>query len=653
VKDQPEQRGSMEQKSYNDGGVIDSSCGIVNCNANNKNAPLTYTVYAILALIVLVSAVIIADAAVNANKVRHGVNVVGTEASGKNRAELVGSLNNMEARMRENTIKIVYRKKSWNVNAEDFDIRIDKNTTVKKAMAYGRSGSTLSRIKTRIGLWFNHVTLKPAIKTDRNKMDALITGIGKSIDKIPEDAAIKIVEGRAVSTNSKNGLAVNKKALTQMIVDGVMYKKKMIDLPVIVVRPDIEEENLEPTLIEVKQMVKEPIVLKYREDSWNMSTDDLTGWIEFEKVRNGDRWNLEAKFDKDQISAFIEQSAKKIVTEPKDAEFKIEGDKVTVVPGSNGTKVDLDKAYEDITNVCISDADREVMLATETSEPKLTTEDANKMGIRDKVSGFSTTFSSKQTSRVHNIRTLAAALDGSILAPDQTFSFNDTIGPRTAAKGYKEAPAIVNGELVPSLGGGVCQVATTLFNTIFFGGFEVVERHNHSFFISHYPTGRDATVAWGGPDLRFKNDSDSYLLIKAGTTPGSITINFYGTKRNLKVDYKTVGPNNYRPSTVQTVKDPGLPEGVKKVVDKGFSGRDVTVYRTVTIDGVVYKKNTFTSKYNPKKTVVHLGTGPDPKKPAEEAGDAGEAVDTQKPQESTAEEQTIPTHPEDAPGTQQ
>ncbi len=97
---------------------------------------------------------------------------------------------------------------------------------------------------------------------------------------------------------------------------------------------------------------------------------------------------------------------------------------------------------------------------------------------------------------------------GRCIAPGETFSFNGTVGPRTAEKGYQEAGAIVNGELVPQLGGGICQVGTTIFNTVFESGLPVVERHNHSFYISHYPKGRDATVSWGGPDFKFRNDTD-------------------------------------------------------------------------------------------------------------------------------------------------
>ncbi|MBI4733418.1 MAG: VanW family protein, partial [Rubrobacteridae bacterium] len=606
----------MDQNSMNSESVSGNNCGIVNCNTNKKKkTPLTYATYIILAMVGLIAVIIIGDAAINTNKVRVGVEIVGIDAGGKTKGELSKDLDALETKILKNDLVLVHPKKNWNLDAKSFGMRIDKTATINEAMSYGHTGSAIKRLKTRINLWFKPVKVKPTLSFSKNDFDSLIAEIDKkeekvpedlsfskrdfdsliaeidkTVEKVPEDAAIKIVDGRAVSTNSKDGLAVNKSVLYSTLRDAIIAGDKSVDLPVIVVKPDITEADLETTLSDVKQMVKEPMLLRFGADEWKISTDELTDWIEFEKVRQGDRWNLNATFEKDMLTTFIEQSTKKLVTEPKDAEFKIVGDKVAITPSVSGSKVDYEKAYNDVLSICEQDAVREVLLETTTCEPKLTTEDANQMGIIEKVSSFSTTFNAGQTSRVHNIRTLAAALDGNLLAPGQVFSFNGAIGPRTAAKGYREAPAIVNGELVPSLGGGVCQVATTLFNTIFFGGFEVVERHNHSFFISHYPTGRDATVSWGGPDLKFKNDSDSYVLIKTVTTKGSITISFYGTKRNLKVDYKTAGPSNYRPTTIKTVNDPGLPKGTRKIVDKGFSGRDVTVYRTVTVDGEVYKK---------------------------------------------------------------
>jgi vancomycin resistance protein YoaR len=639
----------MEQKQRNDGGLVDSSCGIISCDSIKARNPFMVALYTVFAIVLLIAAIVIADAAFNSNKIRGGVNITGIDASGKTRSELAKPLDNLESKLRDNKLKIIHDDESWIVDANDYGLKVDKNATIDKAMSYGRIGSLSNRFKSRIGLWFKPVAITPVVSFNKAKLDELFSTIGKKVERLPEDAAIKIVDKNAVSSKSKDGLAIDKNVLSAGITDGIISDKETMTLPMVVVKPDITETNLESTVAEVKQMVKEPIVLKYRADSWDISTDELADWVEFEKVRQRDSWALDAKFDKDQLVAFIEESTKKITVEPKDAEFSIVGDKVTIVPGAVGVKVNLAKAYDDITNVCESDAAREIMLETKTKEPKLTTEDAEKMGIKEKVSSFTTTFNAGQTSRVHNIKTLAGSLDGNLLAPGQVFSFNGTIGPRTAAKGYREAPAIVNGELVPSLGGGVCQVATTLFNAIFFGGFKVVERHNHSFFISHYPTGRDATVSWGGPDLKFKNDTDTYILIKTKTTAGSITIDFYSTKRNIKVDYKTAGPSNFRPSTTQTVNDPSLPKGVKKVVDKGFSGRDVTVYRTVTLDGETHAKDTFVSKYAPKKTIVHVGTGAAPvttdqdtaadgsatgSKPAPGTDDTGSQSPSVQPQDS-------------------
>ena len=201
--------------------------------------------------------------------------------------------------------------------------------------------------------------------------------------------------------------------------------------------------------------------------------------------------------------------------------------------------------------------------------PKLTTEKARAMGITDRLSTFTTDFDPGNKPRVNNIRTLAKAIDGSLIPPGATWSFNGQVGERTAAKGYKEANAIVNGKLVPQLGGGICQVATTVFNAIFFSGEPVVERSNHSFYISHYPKGRDATVNWGGPDLKFKNDTGHYILLKTSTSASSIQVSLFGTSPGYHVTYKTGPLTQTGGYPTQQTSDPHLPVGTTVVQDSG------------------------------------------------------------------------------------
>ena len=222
---------------------------------------------------------------------------------------------------------------------------------------------------------------------------------------------------------------------------------------------------------------------------------------------------------------------------------------------------------------------------------------------------------------MNNIHLLGDSLDGKLVKPGGTFSFNGAIGQRTASKGYQEANAIVDGKLVPQLGGGICQVGTTLFNTVFRSGLPVLERRNHSFYISHYPKGRDATVSWGGPDLKFKNDTGHWLLVSVSYSSSSITISLYGTDPGLDVTAKTSSFSNIRPFPTEKVKDPKLREGVTVVEDAGVTGRTCTVTRTVKKDGEVVRVDRFRSVYRPKVEVVRVGTKPKPSKtPTDTAG---------------------------------
>jgi vancomycin resistance protein YoaR len=159
---------------------------------------------------------------------------------------------------------------------------------------------------------------------------------------------------------------------------------------------------------------------------------------------------------------------------------------------------------------------------------------------------------------------------------------------------------IVGSLLLPSVGGGVCQTATTLFNNAFDLGLPIVERHNHSFYISHYPLGRDATVSWGGPDFEFRNDLEHALLIKASYTEETLTFSFYGTDEGRKVEAR-VGPRTrFREPKLTYALDPAAPRGSVRTVRGDYQrGFDVTVFRTVTENGEVLREDSFPSRYIP------------------------------------------------------
>jgi vancomycin resistance protein YoaR len=366
-------------------------------------------------------------------------------------------------------------------------------------------------------------------------------------------------------------------------------------------------------------MMSDPLIVTYSGKKWTFSPTDIGKMIAFESVeptgaaaRSGSKaWRLVPAVSESQAAKTVAPKlGAEIGTPAKDAKFKTSNGSVTIVPSKNGVGADLALLASDVTKTLTdsSNTSRTVEIKTTVVEPKLTTEKARAMGINERISTFTTTYDGSNAPRTNNIHTLGDALDGKLVAPGATFSFNGAVGERTAAKGYQEANAIVKGKLVPQLGGGICQVGTTLFNAAFFAGVPITDRENHSFYISHYPKGRDATVSWGGPDIKWKNDTKNWIMVSVAYTNDSITISFYGTDPGYKVDYTTGPFTDEKPYPTEKENDPTLKVGMKVVKDRGETGKQCVVVRTVTKGGEVVRKDTFTSNYKPKVEVVRVGT---------------------------------------------
>ena len=194
--------------------------------------------------------------------------------------------------------------------------------------------------------------------------------------------------------------------------------------------------------------------------------------------------------------------------------------------------------------------------------------------------------------------------------PGETFSYNQTVGQRTAAGGYKPAAVYANGEVTTGIGGGICQVSSTLYNSVLLANLEIVARYNHAFNPGYVPAGRDATVSWGGPDFKFKNSRDYPVKIEATVSGGSITIKVWGLKSNdeYEVEIQSYITSYISPSTVQR-KDSTMKKGSTKVIESGSSGCRSVCYRILKRNGEVVSKTLLSSdSYSPHNRIVAVGT---------------------------------------------
>jgi vancomycin resistance protein YoaR len=255
---------------------------------------------------------------------------------------------------------------------------------------------------------------------------------------------------------------------------------------------------------------------------------------------------------------------------------------------------------------------RVARLVVITAPPKLSTARAEAMNIHSVVSSYTTIYGGIPN-RIHNVQLVAHLVDDKLIAPGTTFSFNGTTGDRNAAKGFLEAPVIVNGELTTGLGGGVCQVSTTVFNAAYEAGLPIVSRTNHALYISHYPQGRDATVNYPDTDLKFTNDTGHWLLLRTWVGSSSLTVALYGSPVHRRVVSDVAPLVVTGPPPVKKVNDPSLLKGQSEVEESGSPARSTSVERKVyDADGKLLYDTRFYSSYRGEVRLIRVGTKPNP-----------------------------------------
>ena len=299
---------------------------------------------------------------------------------------------------------------------------------------------------------------------------------------------------------------------------------------------------------------------------------------------------------------------------PRDADFAVYANGVRIVPARPGLSLDVPRTATAVLAGAEGTASRVAHVIVAETAPRRTTAEARAMGITGTVGTYET-FYGGDANRVHNVQLVARLLDRKLIAPGATFSFNAATGARTADKGFREAPVIINGELQTGLGGGVCQVSTTVFNAAYEAGLPITARTNHALYISHYPLGRDATVDYPSVDLRFVNDTGHWLLLRTFVGSYSLVVGLFGTPQHRRVVSDTSPLRVVAPPPVDRTPDPELKAGDTVVDDSGVPAQATSVRRRVYApDGKLLSDTTWYSSYvaEPKKIRVGVKKAPKP-----------------------------------------
>ena len=511
----------------------------------------------------------------------------------------------------DDNLKLTAGGKTYPLKPSDAGLSLDVDATVRAAGA-GRSLSP-GRI------W--HVLtggepIEPVVRYDEAKMNAVVERLAKRVDQAPTEGSITFTAGgdddsasgaKAVRHSSAEGRTLDKKLSAEAIKSAYPSSGKAVGLPVHKSNPKVNIEAMDKAMKEFAEpAVSGPIRLTVNDNSATLTPKQYAPALKL--VVKGDGYT--PSLDMEKLEPVVQKEFEGIETLPKDATIELRGGKPTVVPAVDGMVVDRTKVGPAILSVLPKPAgQRTASVDLVAKKASFTTEQAQSLGVKEVIGAF-TTYFPHAAYRNTNIGGAAAKINNTMLKPGDIFSLNKIVGERTEANGFTTGYIIDHGQLVKDLGGGVSQSATTTFNAMFFAGFKDIQHKPHSFYISRYPEGREATVAWPTVDLKFQNDSKYGALVTTSfhaSTPGnrgSITVRIWGTKT---WDITAGKSARYNPKPAGVIYN-DKPDCEEHPPEAGF---DVKVYRYFARNGVRVKTETFTTHYNPADRVV-CGKEPSP-----------------------------------------
>ncbi len=519
-----------------------------------------------------------------AGDVPRGTTVLGTELGGRSKTDAARELRaQLDRRAAELSAPIQVRvgERTAEINPVDVGLTVDVDATVAAAAA--ADAHAMDRL-------VGSREVEPVVAVDVPKLTAELTKlVGKQGQKMTMPA-ITFSGTKPKVRYPKPSLDVDAEDSAEVVKAGWLSGQP-VTVPLVEHHPATSAEEVDRMVAELAEpAVAAPVKLTTDRGSVNIPPQAIAKGLRFKADKAG---KLTPSVDVKRLWAALGTSVDAVEVAPKDATMVISGGKPKVTDGRAGQRVDTSKLGDNLLEVLPRSTDRTISAELKPVKPKLTAEKLGSLGIKEKVSSFTTNFTGGLgSSRSQNIVTIAKDVDGTVVLPGETFSLNGHTGERGYAQGYRDAPVILDGKLVPGVGGGTSQFTTTLFNATYYAGLEDVEHKPHSYYFSRYPAVIESTIFWPNLDFKFRNNTEYGVLIDTSYTGNSITVSIWSTKiwDSVKTEY---GPrrNITSPKTVY------LEPGPRCIPANGSLGFTQDAFRVIKKDGKVVKREKFTWTY--------------------------------------------------------
>lgn len=542
------------------------------------------------------------------------------------------------------SITLKYQDKTWEYSPASLGLTLDPKASAQSAFNFGREGSYFHKVNIQLSAARSGFLLTPTYIFDQRLTSAVLGQIASQINRALIEAEIRVTGIEVHIRSGEAGREVDQAASLRKINDLLSTMQSgTIELEVKTTEPALI--NVEKTGEIVKRILSAPLMLTMPPDQqdqpgpWSIEPETLSAMLTLARVPEGDHFTYQVELNNQMLLPYLNDLGNKTNMLSRNARF-IFNDSThqldLLEPSVIGRTLNTSSTIGAIQQK-IAAGEHDITLVFDYQKPDVKDDATGEsLGIKELVRAESTYFYGSNADRVQNITAAAARFHGVLVAPGETYSMARGLGDISLDNGYAEALIIYGGRTINGVGGGVCQVSTTLFRTAFFAGYPIVERHPHAYRVSYYEkkagnhldpqlAGMDATVYVPVVDFRFTNDTPYWLLMETYVIPekSSITWKFYSTKDGREVTWESSGPTNIVEAPEPLYKEnPELDKGEINQIDWQADGADVTVRRSVTRNGQPYLTDEFVTHYEPWQSVFEYGPGTEgiPTTTAEETG---------------------------------
>jgi vancomycin resistance protein YoaR len=594
-----------------------------------------------IVLVALLSSLVGLIFAGSSDRIATGVKVAGVDVSGLTVDQARMLLQRRAARLQHVPVVFVSGAHRWAITPARLGVKVDWAAAVQSAQRRGDGFGPLRGLR-RLEVRVFGAQVSPPVQAWNPALTYQLSLFAKGIDRPHRDASLRLHGLKVGVVRGRDGHVLDRREAASVVAHalGALSRGGPVDLPVRVDVQNVTADDLAQAAEQTRTALSAPVRLVLGPTRWRLPRWKIAPLLQL--PAHGSR---ELALGGPHARRYFSHLSHTVGRPPRDATWAVTTKGIRVVPARDGLLMQLGPTRDALMAALLSPTARAARVTVDSVAPSRSTEQARSMGITGLVGSYETVYGG-DPNRIHNVQLVAHLIDRTLIAPGTTFSFNGTTGERNASKGFLEAPVIINGELGTGLGGGVCQVSTTVFNAAYEAGLGITERTNHALYISHYPTGRDATVNYPDTDLKFVNDTSHWLLLRTFVGSYSLTVNLYGTSVHRKVVSSTDPLTTAGAVPIKRVDDSALLKGQTIVETSGSAPLRTSVHRLVySPSGKLLHDDTWSSYYVGETRLIKVGTKPLPPPPTKTTSTQTETTPTQTQTTPTTSTPTTTTQP--------